>query len=68
MGRKRRDHWRLYQERADDKLNDVAQARELTELRAEFGIIRAVHVTPLQRMVKSYVDATSGASRKLDNV
>ncbi len=68
MGRKRRDHRRLYQERTGDKLNYVAQARELTELRADFDIIRAVHVTPLQCMLKSYVDAPFGADRKLDDV
>ena len=53
LGRKRRDHRRLYQERTGDKLNYVAQARELTELRADFDFIRAVHITPLQRMLKS---------------
>ncbi|TVQ30133.1 MAG: hypothetical protein EA356_15415, partial [Geminicoccaceae bacterium] len=48
----RRDHWRRYQERTGNNLNYVTQARELTELRAEFDFVRAVHVTPQQRTLK----------------
>ena len=53
----RRDHWKLYQEFTGDQLTYVAQARELTDLRAEFAFISDVHVTPLQRILKSLDDA-----------
>lgn len=49
----RRDHWRRYQARTGNNLSYVTQARELTALRAEVDFVRAVHVTPLQRTLKS---------------
>lgn len=53
----RRDHWRRYQDRTGNNLNYVTQGRELTALRAEFDFIRAVHVTPQQRVLKALDDA-----------
>ena len=53
----RRDHWRRYQARTGNNLNYVTQARELTALRAEVDFVRAVHVTPLQRTLKSLDEA-----------
>lgn len=53
----RRHHWRRYQAVTGDNLNYVTQARELTLLRAEAAFIRAVHVTPLQRVLKALDDA-----------
>ena len=61
----RKDHWRLYQERTGDQLTYVAQARELTDLRAEFAFISDVHVTPLQRILKSLDDACRRAWKGL---
>lgn len=53
----RRDHWRRYQARTGNNLNYVTQARELTALRAEVDFVREVHVTPLQRTLKSLDEA-----------
>ena len=61
----RGDHWRRYQERTGATLDYVAQARELTELRAGFDFIGAVHVTPLQRTLKSLDDACRRAWKGL---
>ena len=46
------DWWRHYQRRAGGRLNYVAQARELTLLRAAFDWIAAVHVTPQQQALR----------------
>lgn len=60
----RRDWWRHYQRHMGGKLNYVAQARELTMLRAEFDWIAAVHVTPQQQALRdldrAYVNFFSG--------
>ena len=56
----RRDHARRYRERTGGFLNYVAQARELTLLRAEFDFVRAVSVTAQQRALK----ALDGAFQK----
>ena len=61
----RRDQGRLDQDRSGDSLNDGAQARELTDLRAEFDVIGAVHVTPLPRILKSLDDACPRAWKGL---
>ena len=53
----RRDHWRRYHAHTGNNLNYVTQARELTALRAEVDFVRAVHVTPLQRTLKSLDEA-----------
>lgn len=48
----RRDWWRQYLRATGGQLNYVAQARELTMLRAEFDWIAAVHVTPQQQALR----------------
>lgn len=48
----RRNWWRHYQRHTGGKLNYIAQARELTALRAEFDWIAAVHVTPQQQALR----------------
>jgi putative transposase len=48
----RRDWWRHYRRQTGGRLNYVAQARELTALRAEFDWIAAVHVTPQQQALR----------------
>lgn len=48
----RRDWWRHYQSQTGSRLNYVAQARELTALRAAFDWIAAVHVTPQQQALR----------------
>lgn len=48
----RRDWWRAYQRVAGSRLNYIAQAKELTKLRAEFDWIAAVHVTPQQQALR----------------
>jgi len=48
----RRDWWRHYQRQTGGWLNYVAQARELTALRATFDWIAAVHVTPQQQALR----------------
>lgn len=53
----RRDHWRRYQVRTGNNLNHTTQCRELTLLRAEVDFVRAVHVTPQQRVLKSLDEA-----------
>ena len=48
----RRDWWRHYRRQTGGGLNYVAQARELTALRAECDWIAAVHVTPQQQALR----------------
>jgi putative transposase len=48
----RRDWWRHYRRQTGSHLNYVAQARELTVLRAAFDWIAAVHVTPQQQALR----------------
>jgi len=48
----RRDWWRHYPRQTAGRLNYVAQARELTALRAEFEWIAQVHVTPQQQALR----------------
>ena len=48
----RRDFWRPYQRQTGQHLNYVAQARELTVLRAEFGWIGAVSQTCQQQALR----------------
>ena len=48
----RRAWWRHYQRQTGGRLNYVAQARELTLLRAAFDWIAAVHVTPQQQALR----------------
>ena len=48
----RRDHWRNYQRKTGQKLNYVAQARELTALRAEFDFVAAVSQTCQQQALR----------------
>ncbi|MFA1677006.1 helix-turn-helix domain-containing protein, partial [Rhizobium mongolense] len=48
----RRDWWRHYRRQTGNRLNDLAQARELTALRAAFDWIAAVHVTPQQQALR----------------
>jgi putative transposase len=49
----RRDWWRHYQKATGDNLNYVTQARQLTDLRREFGFIREVSQTAEQRALKA---------------
>jgi putative transposase len=49
----RRDHARRYRDRTGERLDYVAQARELTALRAEVDFVRAVSVTAQQRALKA---------------
>ncbi|WP_348651994.1 hypothetical protein [Rhizobium sp. 007] len=48
----RRDWWRHYRRQTGNRLNYIAQARELTALRAAFDWIAAVHVTPQQQALR----------------
>lgn len=48
----RRTWWRTYHRQTGRRLNYVAQARELTALRAAFDWIAAVHVTPQQQALR----------------
>ncbi len=48
----RRDWWRNYAREIGSKLNYVAQARQLTNLRAEFDWIRAVYVSCQQQALR----------------
>jgi putative transposase len=48
----RRAWWRHYQRQTGGRLNYVAQARELTLLRAAFDWTAAVHVTPQQQALR----------------
>jgi putative transposase len=48
----RRDWWRQYERQTDSKLNYVAQARELTALRAEYDWIAAVSQTCQQQALR----------------
>ncbi|MBR2655169.1 MAG: transposase [Loktanella sp.] len=48
----RSEWWRHYQRQTGGRLNYVAQARELTALRAAFDWISAVHVTPQQQALR----------------
>src|SRR5215218_6187090 len=51
----RRDWWRHYERETGQRLNDVAQARQLTDLRAEFDWIRAVYVSCQQQALRDLV-------------
>jgi putative transposase len=48
----RRDWWRHYRRLTGSHLTYIAQARELTALRAAFDWIAAVHVTPQQQALR----------------
>src|SRR5215211_3996677 len=48
----RRDWWRHYERETGQRLNYVAQARQLTELRAEFDWIRAIYVSCQQQALR----------------
>src|SRR5215210_8584052 len=48
----RRDWWRHYERETGKRLNYVAQARQLTDLRAEFDWIRAVSVSCQQQALR----------------
>jgi putative transposase len=48
----RRDHWRAYQRQTGKSLGYVAQARELTALRAEYNWIAAVSQTCQQQALR----------------
>ena len=48
----RRDWWRHYRRQTGSYLTYIAQARELTALRATFDWIAAVHVTPQQQALR----------------
>src|SRR5215211_1001055 len=48
----RRDWWRHYEREVGSKLTYVAQARQLTDLRAEFDWIRAVYVSCQQQALR----------------
>jgi putative transposase len=53
----RLNHWRNFQATTGNNLNYVTQARELTKLRAEIDFVRAVHVSPQQRVLKALDNA-----------
>lgn len=53
----RRDHWRQYQRKTGNNLNHVTQARQLTELRAEFAFIKAVSQDAQNRCLANLDDA-----------
>jgi len=63
----RRDFWRHYQRQTGRRLNDVAQARELTVLRAQYAWIGAVSQTCQQQALrdldKAYSNFFKGAAR-----
>src|SRR5919202_3333740 len=48
----RRDWWRQFERETGQRLNYVAQARQLTDLRAEFDWIRAVYVSCQQQALR----------------
>jgi putative transposase len=48
----RRDHWRNYERMTGKKLSYVAQAKELTALRADFDWIAAVPIDPQQQALR----------------
>ena len=48
----RRDWWRHYERETGQRLNYIAQARQLTDLRAEFDWIRAVYVSCQQQALR----------------
>src|SRR5215203_3038556 len=48
----RRDWWRPYKRETGQRLNSVAQARQLTDLRAEFDWIRAIYVSCQQQALR----------------
>ena len=48
----RRDHWRSFQRKTGQKLNYIAQARELTALRSEFEFVAAVSQTCQQQALR----------------
>jgi putative transposase len=53
----RLNHWRNFQATTGDNLNYVAQARELTKLRAEVDFVRAVPQQSQQRTLKALDEA-----------
>ena len=63
----RRDHWRNYQRKTGQKLNYVAQARELTALRAEFDFVADVSQTCQQQALrdldKAFVNFFAGRAK-----
>lgn len=63
----RRDWWRHYERQTGTKLNYLAQARELTVLRAEFGWIAGVSQTCQQQALRdldrAYVNFFKGIAR-----
>ena len=63
----RRDWWRHYERETGSKLNYVAQARQLTDLRAEFDWIRAVYVSCQQQALrdldKAFTNFFAGRAR-----
>ncbi len=56
----RRDWHRHYQRQTGDKLNYIAQARELTALRADLEWVRAVYVSCQQQVLRD-LDGACGA-------
>lgn len=48
----RRDHWRQFKACTGKNISYPSQARELTQLRAEYDWIGAVHVTPQQQALR----------------
>ena len=50
--KQRRNWWQTYHRQTGRRLNYIAQARELTALRAAFDWIAAVHVTPQQQALR----------------
>ncbi|MBB2169944.1 transposase [Gluconacetobacter aggeris] len=61
----RRNHWRNYQARTGNNLNYVAQARELTALRADVDFVRAVSQVCQQNALKALDDAYRRALKGL---
>ena len=63
----RRDWWRHYERETGQRLNYVAQARQLTDLRAEFDWIRAVYVSCQQQALrdldKAFANFFAGRAR-----
>src|SRR5215217_5776790 len=63
----RRDWWRPFERETGQRLNYVAQARQLTDLRAEFGWVAAVSQTcqqqALRDLEKAFVNFFAGRAR-----
>ena len=62
-----RDWWRHFERETGQRLNYVAQARQLTDLRAEFDWIRAVYVSCQQQALRdldrAFVNFFAGRAR-----